>query len=75
MGECYAGLSADDKARVLFAAIGRSRSASQDANFCHDGVGAGHDASGDPTWSKMKSSQRDVSFFKRENGTWCFYCK
>lgn len=75
ISQVYTGLSDADKARVLFAAIGHSGSAQWDTDSCKTGVTLGNDSAGDPTWSKLKSSQRDVSFFKKENGKWCFYCK
>lgn len=73
MTTVYNGLSASEKARALFVAVGKSSLASSNSAFCQ---GAFPAVTGDAWWAAWAAEQRDVVILRKvEQDSWEVYCK
>ena len=65
-------LSAAEQARLMVVAIGRENQANYNNNYCQPGVMVDAD---DDAWTQISGYKRSITFYKREHGTWCYYCQ
>jgi len=73
MSQVYQGLSAQDQARVMAVAIGRTNQKAYNSYYCQPGVMA--DDASNAQWAENDGYKRSMTFYKKEGGQWCYYCQ